>query len=58
VLGGIFLQRAIHLKTRDDVRLPMRTFAFSIKYLAFLFAALLLDHYFLIRLETGGWGYR
>jgi heme o synthase len=56
VLGGIFLQRAIHLKTRDDVRLPMRTFAFSIKYLAFLFAALLLDHYFLIRLETGGWG--
>lgn len=50
VLGAFFLYRALQLKLRDDVRLPMRTFAFSIKYLAFLFAGLLVDHYFLIRL--------
>jgi protoheme IX farnesyltransferase len=56
VLGASFLRRAFELKTRDDARLPMQTFAFSIKYLAWLFAALLVDHYIRIRLETGGWG--
>jgi heme o synthase len=45
VLGGLFLFHAYQLKTRDDERLPMGTFKFSITYLAFLFAALLLDHY-------------
>jgi protoheme IX farnesyltransferase len=55
VLGASFLRRAFQLKTRDDARLPMQTFAFSIKYLAWLFAALLIDHYVKIRLETGGW---
>ena len=48
-LGGAFLQRAWQLKNRSDARLPMRTFSFSITYLALLFAALLLDHYVPIR---------
>jgi protoheme IX farnesyltransferase len=56
VLGGFFLYRAYQLKIRSDARLPMQTFAFSIKYLALLFAGLLVDHYFRIRLEAGGWG--
>ncbi len=46
VLGGIFLGYAVRMKWQpDNVHLPMRTFAFSITYLALLFAALLLDHY-------------
>jgi heme o synthase len=56
LLGGFFLYRALQLKVRTDERLPMQTFSFSITYLALLFAALLLDHYFKIRLATGGWG--
>ncbi|MFL6547079.1 MAG: heme o synthase [Povalibacter sp.] len=50
VLGGMFLVRAWHLRMRADARLPMRTFSFSITYLALLFAALLLDHYVLIKI--------
>ena len=50
VLGGFFLFRAFQLKMRSDARLPMRTFSFSIKYLALLFAGLLIDHYIRIRL--------
>jgi protoheme IX farnesyltransferase len=51
VLGAVFLQRALQLKMREhDARLPMQTFAFSIKYLALLFAGLLVDHYIRIRL--------
>ena len=50
VLGGFFLVRASQLKMRTDARLPMRTFSFSITYLALLFAALLLDHYVKIRI--------
>ncbi len=50
ILGGIFLFRALQLKLRTDERLPMRTFSFSITYLALLFAALLVDHYLTIRL--------
>ena len=48
-LGGKFLQYAIRLRSDDDVKLPMRMFRYSINYLMFLFAALLIDHYFLIR---------
>jgi protoheme IX farnesyltransferase len=44
-LGAIFTKRVLQLKTQTDVRLPMRTFRFSITYLALLFAALMLDHY-------------
>jgi heme O synthase-like polyprenyltransferase len=29
----------------EDMELPMKTFKFSISYLGFLFAALLVDHY-------------
>ena len=50
VLGGVFLFRTLQLKVRKDARLPMRTFAFSITYLTLLFAALLIDHYLIIRL--------
>jgi heme o synthase len=50
ILGAFFLFRALQLKVRSDERLPMRTFAFSITYLALLFAALLIDHYLMIRL--------
>ena len=56
MLGGFFLYRALQLKVRTDERLPMRTFSFSITYLALLFAALLLDHYVRIRLEAAGCG--
>jgi heme o synthase len=45
VLGAFFLYRTLQLKMRSDEHLPMRTFSFSITYLAWLFAALLLDHY-------------
>ncbi|NIR28533.1 MAG: protoheme IX farnesyltransferase [Gammaproteobacteria bacterium] len=46
VLGGGFLYHAVALyRRRDDPRLPMRTFAYSIYYLAGLFGFLLLDHY-------------
>lgn len=46
LLGGGFLYHAVALyRRRDDARLPMRTFAYSIYYLAELFAFLLLDHY-------------
>ncbi|MBT8079011.1 MAG: heme o synthase [Gammaproteobacteria bacterium] len=50
VLGGMFLYYAIRLKSDDGLELPMRVFRFSINYLMILFAALLIDHYFPIRL--------
>ncbi len=51
-LGAVFLNHAVRmLRDRDDVELPMRTFKFSITYLAVLFAALLVDHYFLLQLS-------
>jgi len=50
ILGAIFTVRALQLKTQTDARLPMRTFRFSITYLALLFAALMLDHYVRITL--------
>ncbi len=46
VLGGIFLHHAIRMyRVPDDVEMPMKTFRFSISYLGYLFAALLVDHY-------------
>jgi protoheme IX farnesyltransferase len=50
VLGGIFLAYATRLYHRYSDRLAHATFRYSIVYLALLFAALLTDHYFLIRL--------
>ena len=52
VLGAIFLNYAIRMKIEtEDTELPMRTFRFSITYLAILFAALLVYHYFLLQLS-------
>jgi protoheme IX farnesyltransferase len=46
VLGLGFLYYAVRLyRDREDSRLPMRTFGYSIIYLMALFAFLLLDHY-------------
>ncbi len=50
LLGGIFVAYATRLYRRYSNRLAHATFRYSIAYLALLFAALLVDHYFLIRL--------
>lgn len=50
VLGAVFLAYAIRLKFRQDPKIPMRTFGYSITYLFLLFLFLLVDHYFLFRL--------
>src|SRR5271170_1170055 len=42
-----FLFLVLALNRGDEPALPMRTFRFSINYLMLLFAALILDHYFL-----------
>ena len=49
VLGSVFVAYAVRLYYRYSDRLSHATFRYSIVYLALLFAALLLDHYFLIR---------
>jgi protoheme IX farnesyltransferase len=52
VLDVYFLYYAIRMyREPDDVELPMKTFRFSISYLGFLFAALLVDHYLLFQLN-------
>ena len=45
VLNGIFLYYALAMKFTERVELPMRVFKFSVQYLMWLFAALLIDHY-------------
>jgi protoheme IX farnesyltransferase len=45
VLDAFFLREAWLLLRSERADLPMRTFRFSINYLALLFAALLVDHY-------------
>ena len=45
LLGGVFLAYAIALYVRYSDALARRTFAWSIAYLAALFSALLVDHY-------------
>ena len=49
-LDLVFLRHAWLLKRTDRADLPMRTFRYSIQYLALLFGAFLIDHYLLIRL--------
>ena len=50
-LGAYFLYYAIRMyRDHEDEELPMAMFKYSISYLGFLFAALLIDHYFLIQL--------
>jgi protoheme IX farnesyltransferase len=45
-LGLGFLYWALVLVVSDNPRAPMETFRYSILYLALLFIALLVDHYF------------
>jgi protoheme IX farnesyltransferase len=49
LLDAVFLRHAWLLRRTARADLPMRTFKYSIQYLALLFAALLIDHYLLIR---------
>jgi protoheme IX farnesyltransferase len=46
ILNGIFLYYAIALKLTERAGLPFKVFKFSVQYLMWLFAALLVDHYF------------
>ena len=50
LLGMVFLLYAVRLKYFPSEKLPMQTFGYSITYLFLLFAALLVDHYFLFYL--------
>ena len=52
LLGGMFLRYAIRMQTDLSRALPMKVFRFSISYLMLLFAALLADHYYIIRLGS------
>ncbi len=45
VLNAAFLYYTLALKITARAELPMRVFRFSVKYLMWLFAALLIDHY-------------
>jgi len=50
VLGALFARHAIALRRRDaPAHLPMTVFRYSVNYLMLLFAALLVDHYVMIR---------
>jgi len=50
VLGAGFIRHAVALRrTGAPPELPMKVFRYSINYLMLLFAALLIDHYLLIR---------
>ena len=50
VLGGVFIRHALVLRRPDaPAGVPMQVFRYSINYLMLLFAALLVDHYLLIR---------
>jgi protoheme IX farnesyltransferase len=48
VLGGIFIAYAVRIYVDYSDALARRTFRYSIVYLAALFAALLVDHYFVV----------
>jgi heme o synthase len=45
VLDGLFLYHALVLKISTRQELPMKVFRFSVNYLMWMFAALLVDHY-------------
>jgi protoheme IX farnesyltransferase len=50
VLGVQFMRHAVALRRGDaSPQLPMKVFRYSINYLMLLFAALLVDHYLLVR---------
>ncbi|HZF18005.1 MAG TPA: heme o synthase [Steroidobacteraceae bacterium] len=49
VLNGVFVAYAIRMQRSARADLPMRAFHYSIKYLMFTFALLLVDHYLPLR---------
>ncbi len=51
ILGLGFIYSALLMYRHNDNRAAMKTFFFSLWYLTILFAALLIDHYFLYRLS-------
>jgi protoheme IX farnesyltransferase len=52
VLDAVFLWHAVQMRRYpEDIDRAMNTFRYSISYLGFLFAALLVDHYFLVQLS-------
>jgi len=52
VLDVYFMYYAIQMyRVPDDMELPMKMFKYSISYLGFLFAALLVDHYLLFQIS-------
>lgn len=52
VLDSVYLYYSVQMwRDPDDLELPMKSFKFSISYLGFLFAALLIDHYFLFQIN-------
>jgi protoheme IX farnesyltransferase len=52
VLDAVYMYYSIQMwRDPDDLELPMKSFKFSISYLGFLFAALLIDHYFLFQIS-------
>ncbi len=54
VLNAMFLWHAWQLKVSERAHLPMKVFRFSITYLMWLFAALLVDHYVHTTQHLGG----
>ena len=50
VFGAGFVYYALALMFRDDSTLPMKTFGYSIVYLFGIFACLLVDHHFQVKL--------
>jgi protoheme IX farnesyltransferase len=53
-LGLQFTRHAIALRRKDaPAHLPMQVFRYSVNYLMWLFAALLLDHFIKIRFTLG-----
>ena len=52
LLDAVYLYYSVQMwRDHDDLELPMKSFKFSISYLGFLFAALLIDHYFLFQIN-------
>lgn len=52
ILDAVYMYYSIQMwRDPDDLELPMQSFKFSISYLGFLFAALLIDHYFLFQIN-------
>ena len=52
ILDAVYMYYSVQMwRDPEDLELPMQSFKFSISYLGFLFAALLIDHYFLFQIN-------